>query len=71
MLDKLVATLPPPKDMEEVDETDKPLAVAIVGRPNVGEWSLQKGDSVGVSRALSGRGCHLAWALHWVLLRYT
>lgn len=37
MLDKLVATLPPPKVMEAVDERDKPLAVAIVGRPNVGE----------------------------------
>jgi predicted GTPase len=37
MLDKLVGTLPPPKDMETVDESDKPLAVAIVGRPNVGE----------------------------------
>eukprot|EP00878_Enallax_costatus_P023248 GHUV01024717.1.p1 GENE.GHUV01024717.1~~GHUV01024717.1.p1 ORF type:complete len:327 (+),score=101.97 GHUV01024717.1:120-1100(+) len=40
MLDKLVATLPPPKNMEEVDEKDKPLAVAIVGRPNVGKSSL-------------------------------
>jgi hypothetical protein len=37
MLDKLVGTLPPPKDMETVDEKDKPLAIAIVGRPNVGE----------------------------------
>jgi hypothetical protein len=37
MLDKLVGTLPPPKDMETVDEKEKPLAIAIVGRPNVGE----------------------------------
>jgi predicted GTPase len=37
MLDKLVGSLPPPKDMETVDEKDKPLAIAIVGRPNVGE----------------------------------
>jgi hypothetical protein len=37
MLDKLVGTLPPPKDMETVDGKEKPLAIAIVGRPNVGE----------------------------------
>ncbi|KAF6250889.1 P-loop containing nucleoside triphosphate hydrolase protein [Scenedesmus sp. NREL 46B-D3] len=40
MLDKLVGTLPPPKDMESIDEKDKPLAIAIVGRPNVGKSSL-------------------------------
>lgn len=41
MLDKLVSTLPPPKNMEAEDEKDKPLAIAIVGRPNVGESSQQ------------------------------
>lgn len=37
LLDTLVATLPPPQGMEQEDEEDKPLAIAIVGRPNVGE----------------------------------
>jgi GTP-binding protein len=40
MLDVLVATLPPPTSMEVEDSVaDKPLAIAIVGRPNVGELS--------------------------------
>jgi GTP-binding protein len=38
MLDQLVSALPPPKGMETEDEDDKPLSIAIVGRPNVGEW---------------------------------
>jgi GTP-binding protein len=37
LLDQLVASLPAPKGMEQEDEKDKPLAIAIVGRPNVGE----------------------------------
>ena len=37
MLDALVKTLPPPRSMEEVDSSDNPLTIAIVGRPNVGE----------------------------------
>lgn len=52
MLDKLVATLPPPSNMEEVDQNDKPLAVAIVGRPNVGEqgWAAVIVGLSGVGR---------------------
>lgn len=42
ILDKLVSTLPPPKDMEAVDEKEKLLAIAIVGRPNVGELDLSR-----------------------------
>lgn len=37
LLDQLAATLPPPAGMEAEDDKDKPLAIAIVGRPNVGE----------------------------------
>lgn len=37
LLDALVETLPAPTGMEMEDESDKPLAIAIVGRPNVGE----------------------------------
>ena len=37
LLDALVRGLPPPKGMEVEEQTDKPLAIAIVGRPNVGE----------------------------------
>lgn len=37
LLDQLAASLPPPAGMEAEDEKDKPLAIAIVGRPNVGE----------------------------------
>eukprot|EP00775_Hariotina_reticulata_P007231 gene7231-7444_t len=40
MLDKLVSSLPPPMSLETVDERDKPLSIAIVGRPNVGKSSL-------------------------------
>lgn len=40
MLDKLIASLPPPKSLETVDERDKPLSIAIVGRPNVGEYGF-------------------------------
>lgn len=38
MLEALVRSLPPPRDMAAVDASSaKPLAIAIVGRPNVGE----------------------------------
>lgn len=37
MMDVLVGTLPAPTTLEEVAEDDSPLAVAIVGRPNVGK----------------------------------
>ncbi|GLC45491.1 hypothetical protein PLESTM_001741600 [Pleodorina starrii] len=40
MLDALVGLLPPPTGLEQEDAEDKPLAVAIVGRPNVGKSSL-------------------------------
>mmetsp|Transcript_21456 Transcript_21456/g.54026 ORF Transcript_21456/g.54026 Transcript_21456/m.54026 type:complete len:634 (-) Transcript_21456:1786-3687(-) len=40
MLEALVASLPPPKTREEVDVEDEPLAIAIIGRPNVGKSSL-------------------------------
>mmetsp|Transcript_35551 Transcript_35551/g.100626 ORF Transcript_35551/g.100626 Transcript_35551/m.100626 type:complete len:628 (-) Transcript_35551:196-2079(-) len=40
MMDALSVTLPPPKTREEVDVEDEPLAIAIIGRPNVGKSSL-------------------------------
>jgi predicted GTPase len=41
-MDALVKTLPPPRSLEESDPDDSPLTVAIVGRPNVGEWCWQR-----------------------------
>jgi hypothetical protein len=40
MLDALLSRLPPPASMDKEAEADKPLAIAIVGRPNVGVWRL-------------------------------
>ena len=40
LMEQLVDLLPPPKLAEAVDESDKALAVAIVGRPNVGKSSI-------------------------------
>ena len=40
LLDALVATLPPPRSLEEVEVGEEPLSIAIVGRPNVGKSSL-------------------------------
>lgn len=40
LMDQLVHSLPPPKSEEHVPEGQEPLAVAIVGRPNVGKSSL-------------------------------
>ncbi len=37
MLDALVKSLPPPRSLEQVEGGKEPLAIAIVGRPNVGE----------------------------------
>lgn len=37
MLDALMDVLPPPRSLEQEDATSRPLAIAIVGRPNVGE----------------------------------
>lgn len=47
LLDQLVSSLPAPKGMEQEDEKDKPLAIAIVGRPNVGEWGSDRGGGRG------------------------
>lgn len=41
LLDALVASLPRPISNEEEDMEFPPLAIAIVGRPNVGEWGGQ------------------------------
>jgi hypothetical protein len=49
-MDALVTALPPPSSWEpESGEEAPPLAVAIVGRPNVGEWGRGEGG-------LGGRG---------------
>ena len=40
LMEQLMASLPPPKSSESVAAPDAPLAVAIVGRPNVGKSSL-------------------------------
>ena len=40
LMEQLVGMLPPPKSAEEVDSSDKALAVAIIGRPNVGKSSI-------------------------------
>lgn len=39
-LDQLMARMPPPKSSREEDIGEKPLSIAIVGRPNVGKSSL-------------------------------
>ena len=36
-----MSTLPAPKGLEEAEDELKPLAVAIVGRPNVGKLKRQ------------------------------
>ncbi|KAI8466297.1 MAG: P-loop containing nucleoside triphosphate hydrolase protein [Monoraphidium minutum] len=40
LMDAVVRTLPPPRDAPSESADDAPLAVAIVGRPNVGKSSL-------------------------------
>ena len=40
LLDTLAATLPPPRLAEQQPGEEVPLAVAIIGRPNVGKSSL-------------------------------
>ncbi len=40
MMEALVKTLPPPSSMDIEQDDTAPLSVAIVGRPNVGECSL-------------------------------
>ncbi len=40
LMEQLMGSLPPPKSSDRVDAPDAPLAVAIVGRPNVGKSSL-------------------------------
>jgi GTP-binding protein len=40
LMEQVVATLPPPKPMEEAGSPEVPLPVAIIGRPNVGKSSL-------------------------------
>ena len=40
LMEQLVGMLPAPKSAEEVDSSDKALAVAIIGRPNVGKSSI-------------------------------
>ena len=39
-MEQLIALLPPPKNPEAVESADKALAVAIIGRPNVGKSSI-------------------------------
>ena len=39
-MEQLIALLPPPKNPEAVESSDKALAVAIIGRPNVGKSSI-------------------------------
>lgn len=39
LLDSLATVLPPPRSLEVEEAGERPLAVAIVGRPNVGEWA--------------------------------
>jgi hypothetical protein len=72
LLDAMVGTLPAPKGMEEEDEKEKPLAIAIVGRPNVGEcgcrrmgvWWVGWGGGVTQTQAPSVQGAMLvSWAL--------
>ncbi len=40
LMEQLMASLAPPKSSESVAAPDAPLAVAIIGRPNVGKSSL-------------------------------
>ncbi len=39
LLDSLATVLPPPSSLEAEEAGERPLAVAIVGRPNVGGWA--------------------------------
>ena len=57
MLDVLAKMLPPPTGAEQDDDPDRPLAVAIVGRPNVGElWGSGRGMREGREAILEGLG---------------
>lgn len=40
LMEQLMALLPPPKTSEATESMDKALAVAIIGRPNVGKSSI-------------------------------
>ena len=40
LMEQLVALLPPPKTSEATESSDKALAGAIIGRPNVGKSSI-------------------------------
>ncbi len=52
MLDALAELLPPPTGLEQEDDDAKALAVAIVGRPNVGKSQVGVGYVAG-----AGAGC--------------
>ncbi|CAK0734487.1 hypothetical protein CVIRNUC_000438 [Coccomyxa viridis] len=57
LMEQLVGMLPPPKSAEEVDSSDKALAVAIIGRPNVGKSSILNslvGEERSIVSAMSG-----------------
>ncbi len=52
VLDALLSALPPPTSLEPDSSTDAPLAVAIVGRPNVGEGLKAVFGVVGIGREI-------------------
>jgi hypothetical protein len=56
MMDALAKTLPPPRDAPSESVDDAPLAVAIVGRPNVGARARASWEGQQRARRRAPRG---------------
>lgn len=68
LMEQLVALLPPPKTSEAIDSSDKALAVAIIGRPNVGKSSILNSLVSPACDPVSFffmNACKLGWCYTW------